>query len=90
MNGGSTVTSFRSILDKPLNQLTEDDISQLTREDCRRFLKDKGPLLSLSQPKFIKLLFSSDFILHDFRYLRTPPFNFSTQCFFLSIFNLFN
>ncbi|WJX20898.1 Protein TIFY 4B-like isoform X1, variant 2 [Trifolium repens] len=42
MNGGSTVTSFRSILDKPLNQLTEDDISQLTREDCRRFLKDKG------------------------------------------------
>lgn len=41
MNGGSTV-SFRSILDRPLNQLTEDDISQLTREDCRRFLKDKG------------------------------------------------
>ncbi|PNX66620.1 protein TIFY 4B-like, partial [Trifolium pratense] len=41
MNGGTTVTSVRSILDKPLNQLTEDDISQLTREDCRRFLKDK-------------------------------------------------
>ncbi|XP_058769706.1 protein TIFY 4A-like isoform X3 [Vicia villosa] len=38
--GGATV--IRSILDKPLNQLTEDDISQLTREDCRRFLKDKG------------------------------------------------
>ncbi|XP_045821328.1 protein TIFY 4A-like isoform X2 [Trifolium pratense] len=42
MNGGTTLTSVRSILDKPLNQLTEDDISQLTREDCRRFLKDKG------------------------------------------------
>ncbi|XP_061376204.1 protein TIFY 4B-like isoform X2 [Gastrolobium bilobum] len=41
MNGGGTAT-FRSILDKPLNQLTEDDISQLTREDCRRFLKEKG------------------------------------------------
>ncbi|CAK8573662.1 unnamed protein product [Lathyrus sativus] len=40
MNAGATV--IRSILDKPLNQLTEDDISQLTREDCRRFLKDKG------------------------------------------------
>ncbi|XP_021899467.1 protein TIFY 4B-like isoform X2 [Carica papaya] len=36
------VTSFRSILDKPLNQLTEEDISQLTREDCRKFLKEKG------------------------------------------------
>lgn len=32
----------KSILDKPLHQLTEDDISQLTREDCRRYLKDKG------------------------------------------------
>ncbi|XP_031398360.1 protein TIFY 4B isoform X1 [Punica granatum] len=36
------MTSVRSILDKPLAQLTEDDISQLTREDCRKFLKDKG------------------------------------------------
>ncbi|KAI4304034.1 hypothetical protein MLD38_039598 [Melastoma candidum] len=35
-------SSVRSILDKPLCQLTEDDISQLTREDCRKFLKDKG------------------------------------------------
>ncbi|XP_011649171.1 protein TIFY 4B isoform X3 [Cucumis sativus] len=34
--------TFRSILDKPLNQLTEDDISQLTREDCRKYLKEKG------------------------------------------------
>ncbi|XP_014618849.1 protein TIFY 4B-like isoform X4 [Glycine soja] len=42
MNGGATTATFRSILDKPLNQLTEDDISQLTREDCRRFLKEKG------------------------------------------------
>ncbi|XP_048235340.1 protein TIFY 4B isoform X2 [Ricinus communis] len=32
----------RSNLDKPLHQLTEDDIAQLTREDCRRYLKDKG------------------------------------------------
>lgn len=29
-------------LDKPHHQLTEDDISQLTREDCRRYLKQKG------------------------------------------------
>ncbi|MED6108071.1 Protein TIFY 4B-like isoform X1 [Stylosanthes scabra] len=48
MNGaGPTATAtatatFRNILDKPLHQLTEDDISQLTREDCRRFLKEKG------------------------------------------------
>ncbi|XP_050118265.1 protein TIFY 4B-like isoform X8 [Malus sylvestris] len=35
-------TTFRSILEKPLNQLTEDDISQLTREDCRKYLKEKG------------------------------------------------
>ncbi|XVE73067.1 hypothetical protein DITRI_Ditri11bG0088100 [Diplodiscus trichospermus] len=40
MSPGDTV--FRSPLDKPLNQLTEDDISQVTREDCRRFLKEKG------------------------------------------------
>lgn len=40
MNAGTT--AFRSILDKPLNQLTEDDISQLTREDCRKYLKEKG------------------------------------------------
>ncbi|XP_059300880.1 protein TIFY 4B-like isoform X1 [Lycium ferocissimum] len=31
-----------SPLDKPLYQLTEDDISQLTREDCRSYLKQKG------------------------------------------------
>ncbi|XP_076922868.1 protein TIFY 4B-like [Bidens hawaiensis] len=35
-------TTATSALDKPLHQLTEDDISQLTREDCRRFLKQKG------------------------------------------------
>ncbi|XP_009612805.1 protein TIFY 4B isoform X1 [Nicotiana tabacum] len=33
---------LNSLLDKPLQQLTEDDISQLTREDCRRYLKLKG------------------------------------------------
>ncbi|XP_030456805.1 protein TIFY 4B-like [Syzygium oleosum] len=36
------MASLGCILDKPLDQLTEDDISQLTREDCRKFLKDKG------------------------------------------------
>ncbi|KDP21403.1 hypothetical protein JCGZ_21874 [Jatropha curcas] len=35
-------TISRPPLDKPLQQLTEDDISQLTREDCRRYLKEKG------------------------------------------------
>ncbi|KAL6500522.1 TIFY [Orobanche hederae] len=32
----------KSLLEKPLHLLTEDDISQLTREDCRRYLKEKG------------------------------------------------
>ncbi|CAI9781208.1 unnamed protein product [Fraxinus pennsylvanica] len=32
----------KSHLDKPLQQLTEEDISQITREDCRRYLKEKG------------------------------------------------
>ncbi|XP_055832549.1 protein TIFY 4B-like isoform X2 [Solanum dulcamara] len=35
-------TVSKSPLDKPLYQLTDDDISQLTREDCRRYLKQKG------------------------------------------------
>ncbi|XP_058197825.1 protein TIFY 4B-like isoform X3 [Rhododendron vialii] len=35
-------TVSRSPLDKPLHLLTEEDISQLTREDCRRYLKEKG------------------------------------------------
>lgn len=35
-------TAIRSPLDKPLGELTEEDISQLTREDCRRYLKEKG------------------------------------------------
>ncbi|XP_048440563.1 protein TIFY 4B isoform X11 [Pyrus x bretschneideri] len=38
----AATTTFPSILEKPLNQLTEDDISQLTREDCRKYLKEKG------------------------------------------------
>ncbi|XWS36340.1 hypothetical protein CRYUN_Cryun20dG0076700 [Craigia yunnanensis] len=45
MSPGETVS--RSPLDKPLNQLTEDDISQVTREDCRRYLKEKGLSLHL-------------------------------------------
>lgn len=40
MQPGETIS--RSPLDKPIHQLTEDDISQLTREDCRRYLKEKG------------------------------------------------
>ncbi|XP_051118646.1 protein TIFY 4B-like isoform X2 [Andrographis paniculata] len=32
----------KSTLEKPLNELTEDDIAQVTREDCRRYLKEKG------------------------------------------------
>lgn len=35
-------TVTRSPLEKPLQLLTEEDISQLTREDCRRYLKEKG------------------------------------------------
>ncbi|KAK9664309.1 hypothetical protein RND81_14G032600 [Saponaria officinalis] len=44
MNGGVTAAAAaaKSVLHKPLHELTEDDISQLTREDCRRFLKEKG------------------------------------------------
>ncbi|XP_059298887.1 protein TIFY 4B-like isoform X1 [Lycium ferocissimum] len=37
-----SVSKSSSPLDKPLHQLTDDDIAQLTREDCRRYLKDKG------------------------------------------------
>ncbi|XP_019089702.1 PREDICTED: protein TIFY 4B-like [Camelina sativa] len=36
------VSPAKSILAKPLKLLTEEDISQLTREDCRKFLKEKG------------------------------------------------
>ncbi|PKA58295.1 Protein TIFY 4B [Apostasia shenzhenica] len=32
----------RSLLEKPLSDLTEDDIAQITREECRRFLKERG------------------------------------------------
>ncbi|KAK6135029.1 hypothetical protein DH2020_031207 [Rehmannia glutinosa] len=35
-------SAAKSALDKPLHQLTEDDIAQITREDCRRYLKEKG------------------------------------------------
>ncbi|KAL3626075.1 TIFY [Castilleja foliolosa] len=36
------VTTVKSAIDKPLHELTEDDIAQTTREDCRRYLKEKG------------------------------------------------
>ncbi|XP_072982014.1 protein TIFY 4B-like isoform X3 [Typha latifolia] len=44
MSGGDTATlaAAKSVLNKPLRDLTEEDIAQLTREDCRRFLKEKG------------------------------------------------
>ncbi|GMH19986.1 hypothetical protein Nepgr_021827 [Nepenthes gracilis] len=42
MSTGVTATRAGSVLDKPLHQLTEEDLSQVTREDCRRFLKEKG------------------------------------------------
>lgn len=38
----TATAAVKSVLDKPLYELTEDDISQLTREDCRRYLKEKG------------------------------------------------
>ncbi|XP_039030960.1 protein TIFY 4B-like isoform X2 [Hibiscus syriacus] len=40
MSTGETVC--RSPLYKPISQLTEDDISQVTRDDCRCYLKEKG------------------------------------------------
>ncbi|KAJ6815995.1 putative protein TIFY 10b [Iris pallida] len=39
---GESPVPSASPLDKPLAELTEDDVAQLTREDCRRFLKQKG------------------------------------------------
>ncbi|XAR57282.1 hypothetical protein NMG60_11025362 [Bertholletia excelsa] len=41
VNGGAAAP-FRSLLDKPLHELTEEDIAQVTREDCRTYLKQKG------------------------------------------------
>ncbi|XP_078160402.1 TIFY domain/Divergent CCT motif family protein isoform X2 [Carex rostrata] len=35
-------TNARSPLEKPLSELREEDIAQVTREDCRRFLKERG------------------------------------------------
>ncbi|KAJ9547752.1 hypothetical protein OSB04_020295 [Centaurea solstitialis] len=37
-----SVSTTASILDKPLHLLTEDDISQVTREQCRQYLSQKG------------------------------------------------
>ncbi|KAJ7521402.1 hypothetical protein O6H91_19G052000 [Diphasiastrum complanatum] len=37
-----SATVERPFLDKPLEELTDGDILQLTREDCRRYLKEKG------------------------------------------------
>eukprot|EP00249_Psilotum_nudum_P019111 c27104_g1_i1 orf=901-2610(-) len=40
--GKPSASSERTPLNKPLEELTEEDIKQLTREDCRRYLKEKG------------------------------------------------
>lgn len=37
-----SVSVEKTRLDKPLEELSEEDIMQLTREDCRRYLKEKG------------------------------------------------
>lgn len=42
MRGGERAPGSRPSLDKPLEELTDEDIFQLTREDCRRYLKEKG------------------------------------------------
>lgn len=58
------VTSFRSILDKPLTQLTEEDISQVTREECRKYLIEKGPLVPYFFPFLFSLHFFRSFVFH--------------------------
>ncbi|KAK1310643.1 Protein TIFY 4B [Acorus calamus] len=40
VTGGGEATTAKSPLEKPLFELTEEDIAQVTREDCRKFLKD--------------------------------------------------
>ena len=57
----------KSILEKPLHQLTEDDISQLTREDCRRYLKDKGTNSHFSIFQVYMCLISSAELINDVR-----------------------
>ncbi|CAL9066421.1 unnamed protein product [Musa banksii] len=56
MNPGETTPP--SPLDKPLAELTEEDIAQLTREDCRRFLKAKG-----QSPLFLSAIALSTMLL---------------------------
>lgn len=43
-------TTARSPLEKSLSELTEEDIAQVTREDCRRFLKERGHTSPFSPP----------------------------------------
>ncbi|KAK1295758.1 Protein TIFY 4A [Acorus calamus] len=42
VTGGGEAATAKSPLEKPLFELTEEDIAQVTREDCRKFLKDRG------------------------------------------------
>jgi hypothetical protein len=43
MQSGIMVNSSeKNALKKPLEELTDADILQLTREDCRRYLKERG------------------------------------------------
>ena len=81
MNAGTA--TFRSILDKPLKQLTEDDISQLTREDCRKFLKEKGSLLYIFRQisSFVLLL------LHKFWHLETEHLLYFLKKLLVALFN---
>ncbi|KAF3498471.1 hypothetical protein DY000_02053776 [Brassica cretica] len=73
--GGGAVSSAKSILEKPLKLLTEDDISQLTREDCRKFLKDKGSITSLPPPTHTLLLREWQRLTRVLTGMRRPSWN---------------
>ncbi|KAL3336395.1 hypothetical protein AABB24_032240 [Solanum stoloniferum] len=73
-------TVSKSPLDKPLNQLTDDDISQLTREDCRRYLKQKGmrkpswnKSQAIQQVISLKALLEPDTDAGTWKKLHIPP-----------------
>ena len=45
--GGVDRLPARTNLEKPLEDLSHEDIMQLTREDCRRYLTEKGSFENL-------------------------------------------